>query len=366
MIWQHYNPVKIYGGKNVFSFLPSYVENKATLLVTTAGMIKRETAKEIINIMPSARCLVQTVMPNPDIDVLDNLICQLRQEKIEVIIALGGGSVIDSAKALSAALACNENWSLSQYLRENESHKLHKALPLYCIPTTAGTGAEVTSFATIWDNAHMKKHSLEDPLLYPKAVFLSPELTLSLPRKETLWSALDALSHSMETLWNKSATIIGQLMAREAIKLLCTFLSHTQINLSDLVAREKLQQASCLAGIAISQSHTAIAHAISYPLTIHLGIPHGLACSFTLSALIELVDGKNLWRCVEDQQLAYTVAEFMNELSLNKDLLEFCEVENIYALASKMCTSKRASNFIIESNEINILDILQKSLSGCC
>ena len=160
-------------------------------------------------------------------------------------------------------------------------------MPVTAIPTTSGTGAEVTPFATVWDSTTHKKHSLTGEHIYPTHALLDPELTLTLRRKETLYPALDTISHALESLWNKNRTPLSEAYATQALILANKALPIILEAPDNLEHRSRMQQASVLAGLAISQTRTAIAHSISYPLTSHFGVPHGLACSFTLPWLIK-------------------------------------------------------------------------------
>ena len=163
----------------------------------------------------------------------------------------------------------------------------HTTKPIYAIPTTAGTSSELTKWATIWDNATLTKHSLSDEKLYPKAAFYDANLALSLPRETTIFTALDALSHACESIWNKNANPISTHFALNAIKIILCDLSPLSENLRSLPLRTSLMQASIYAGLAFSNTQTALAHALSYPLTMKFGTPHGLACSFSLPLLFE-------------------------------------------------------------------------------
>jgi alcohol dehydrogenase len=363
MNWTQRNPTIIHGGAGSAALLPQYIKKYRVLLLTTPGMLQRGTAKSIMSLAPSAVWLTQTVEPNPDLDALDSLSRQLRGDKIEAVVALGGGSAIDSGKALSLALAAERGWSPAAYFRGKGEVLPPAALPLYCLPTTAGTGAEVTPFATIWDRARQKKLSLATPSIYPAVAFLDPELTLSLPWAETLNGSMDALSHALETLWNKHATPVSLLLAREVVALIDNFLPRLQDNGADRAAREKVQQAATLAGMAISQNRTALAHAVSYPLTLHFGMPHGLACSFTLSALTKLVSKKNKWVIPQDEALANRAADMVKHWKLRDQVMQYCSPVEVYSLVEEMFTPERAGNFVVGVNKKDLLDILHNSLA---
>ncbi|MDR0662173.1 MAG: phosphonoacetaldehyde reductase [Holosporales bacterium] len=362
MSWHYSNPVRIYSGEEALGELRVSLEKKRVLLVTTEGTVARGTADRLKRKICSAHWVMQTVPPNPELTTLTSYGHSLAQEKPEALVALGGGSAIDSAKVL-AVLLMHPKRSLETFLREEQKEVLPSALPLFSIPTTAGTGAEVTPFATLWDKIHLKKYSLESHFLYAQAAFLIPEWTASLPWKETLWGVLDTLSHSLETLWNRHMTPLSALFAREAIRLVTTFLPMVQKEGQALAARTQLQQASCYAGLAISQNKTALAHALSYPLTLRYGVPHGLACSFTLLALIKEIQARHLWRCTEDAVAAELAANLLRILTLPEEIRKFCSSEQIEDLVQEAhLYQSRAGNFILNLSDLDLRTLLQRSL----
>lgn len=287
--WIHNNPVNIIGGKGSLSLLPSLVNDGTWLLVTTEGFTKRgitQIIRELLELNPM--CIHDRVTPNPSLDDLDLITERYRGESIKGIIALGGGSVLDTAKVLSLTLLSEIDKPMDATIRQDNKQIWHTKLKVIAIPTTSGTGAEVTPFATIWDKTTYKKYSLADKLLFPDIAILDPELTLSLPYYETLCTGLDAISHALESLWNKNKTLFSEIYAYQALSRVNNSFPEVLKEHCDFEYREKMQQASLLSGLAISQTRTAIAHSISYPLTSYYNVPHGLACGFTLPLLIDI------------------------------------------------------------------------------
>lgn len=131
-----------------------------------------------------------------------------------------------------------------------------------------------------------KKYSMTGMNIYPDAALLDPSLSLTLQYENTLISALDSISHSLESIWNINKTPISEIYARSALKMIIKSLPDLLENLSSINLRSQMQTASMLAGISISQTQTAIAHEMSYPLTLHYKVPHGLASSYFLIDLI--------------------------------------------------------------------------------
>lgn len=248
------------------------------------GVIERFRAKAGARML----ALYASVDPNPTIDSILEAVQKIGKTDAASIVAIGGGSVLDSAKGIAAQFVAPQGW-LAAHLRNGASFpEPFRPLPLIAVPTTAGTGSEATMWATIWDGPSGLKHSLSHPALYPTMAFIDPELTLSAPRELTVTTALDALSHSMESIWNRKANPISNVFAAHAITTISTALPRCLENPANIEPRTELHTASSLAGLAISSTQTALAHSMSYPLTGELGVPHGLACSATLPELLRL------------------------------------------------------------------------------
>lgn len=225
------------------------------------------------------------------------------------ILAIGGGSALDLAKALSVfryyfkgsrptVEAVTEAIKSKAYLRAD------RVIDLVAVPSTSGTGSEVTCWATIWDQNKESKFSIEAPFLYPKQALIIPELTLSLPPLLTLSTALDALCHASEAFWAKESTPIVKDIACRAIDIIMGNLKQCLSAPNNIKHRKALARGSVLAGIAFSNTHTTACHSISYPITMGYGVMHGLACALTLEAVAQINRG-----AIEDADLLFEVYE---------------------------------------------------------
>ncbi len=285
MRFNYHNPVKIHFGVKwleAVENLAQRLKDTKFLLITSQGFSKRGLSAQIQNVLAKQLAgIVDEITPNPQIKHLQSIKAKLCD--FDAIIALGGGSVIDSAKFLSV-----------DSVFENDNFKI-KSQPkkLFAFATTSGTSSELTHWATIWDNDTFVKHSLSDEILYPKEAFYDANLTLSLPRQTTIYTALDALSHSFESIWNNNANPISTHYALMAIEIILRDLVELSQNLHSLKLRSNLMLASIYAGLTFSNTQTALAHALSYPLTMRFGTPHGLACSFSLPLLLECLPRKS-------------------------------------------------------------------------
>lgn len=228
------------------------------------------------------------ITADPTADSVMELTSLIRRQQYDWVIAIGGGSVLDSAKA-AAALACQPN-TVHDYLRGSRTIE-NPGVPLVAIPTTAGSGSEVTPYASITDRQTMKKQSLTHDNLYPRYAVLDPALTVSLPPRQTAISGLDALCHSIEGFWSKNATPVTDAFGLAATRLILGSLEQAFRSSDDLAVRQRMLHGSLLAGMTISNAMTTAVHSVSYPLTVHFGVPHGLACGTLLPPFIRYNSG---------------------------------------------------------------------------
>lgn len=365
--YQHQQSVSIISGADSMTRLADYYlskqgEHLSVLVVTTQGHRQRGTLTPLLeHLQQHIVTVIDSIQPNPDLDDLDKLIGELKAQKLDMVIGIGGGSVLDAAKVLACSLTSQHELPLQQRFRGGDARSVTRSCSLIAIPTTAGTGAEVTPFATVWDSKELRKHSLSGNAVAPDVAVLLPELTQSLPYQETLFTGLDTLSHSLESLWNKQQTPISEAYARQALRLTCIALPQVLAQPENLSARALMQQASVLAGLAISHTRTALAHSISYPLTLHYQVPHGLACSFTLPGIIEVLKESRqnrpelAWEQF-DQALA-----LMQELPLADYLQRYASWEQIASLQKSMQSKQRADNFVAAVTDELIAGVLTRS-----
>jgi alcohol dehydrogenase class IV len=219
--------------------------------------------------------------PNPDIEEIKKGVASFKEFEPDMVIAVGGGSVIDTAKAINA-LSSQPDDPIS-YIKGEKKIGGHRGKPLVAIPTTAGTGSEVTKFATIYINK--KKYSLESEKIVPDVAVVDPALTYSLTPYLTASNGLDALCQGIEAYWSVNSTKKSSEYAAKAMVLAFT-------NIVDAVktpskeVRVAMAKASHLSGKAINISKTTACHAVSYPLTSYFGVPHGHAVALTMPAFL--------------------------------------------------------------------------------
>lgn len=284
MMWQFFNPVQVMFGHDSLENIQQALQGRRYALVTYDSPYFASLANAVAQQNSGCQVVLNQVFENPDLHDLSS-ICEAflpHSESVEVLVALGGGSVIDTTKALAVAQGSVDK--VKAAIQAN-SH-VENVLPIIAIPTTTGTGSEVTCWATIWDKASNTKYSLNHLSLYPETAICDPKLTEFLPIELTVQTGLDALSHALESLWNKNRNPVSAHYAHQAILSILEVLPKLVAEPTDLELRSKMMMASLWAGLAFSNTKTSISHNISYAVTLDKGLAHGIACSFTLPAVL--------------------------------------------------------------------------------
>ena len=290
-MWSYRNPVDVRFGRGSFAGLPELLGGRRYALVTYGEAYFRDLSAQLETTAGKPLLVVDDIAPNPDIALLETQTARFAElkEAPEVVIALGGGSVIDSAKVFAAARG--DFAAMDAYLKKRAGAETITPWPLIAVPTTAGTGSEVTCWGTVWDNAGGVKFSLAHPGLYPELSIVDPDLMVGKSRDLTIQTGLDALSHALESLWNRSANPVSMAHAVAAARGVLSTLPALAGDLRNVELRERMARAATLAGFAVSNTKTAIAHSLSYPITLRHGVPHGIACSFSLPMVMLSVAG---------------------------------------------------------------------------
>ena len=259
---------------------------KKVLLITDPGLVQAGVAQQVVEMLKQAAVEVEifdAVEPDPSIQVATKAAEMAKNVKANVLIALGGGSAIDTAK--SAALLVTNGGYLKDYAGVNKVIK--PILPLIAVPTTAGTGSEVTIFAVMSDPEKQEKFTISGALIAPAVAVLDPLLTLKLPPSVTAFTGMDALTHAIEAFTSSIAQPATDALALSAIKLILKHLPVAVGRGDNVKARDGMLQASLLAGIAFNNAFLGLAHAIASPLGGHFHVPHGLANAVMLPYVME-------------------------------------------------------------------------------
>ena len=373
--WKFHNPTVIIFEHGSLKNLGQLLPYERIVLITINTFRQQGIVDQVANSLGKKLVyVIDDVLPNPDLLTVDSQIKRLRPIQPDVIIALGGGSSIDTAKALACMLMQPIGSSLQSHFRNQKTLPENNALPIIAIPTTSGTGSEVTPFATIWDFELGKKYSVTGEDIFPKIAILDPELTYELPDEVTISSGLDTISHALESIWNQNANPVTIALATESLTLSLPSLRALKNSANNYSARANIMQASLLAGLAISHTRTALAHSISYPLTTDFGLPHGIACSFTLPALLRFnlaVDDGRLEKLAKSisysnpQALASDLTELFLEVGVNEIFERYIsQSELVMDLVDRMIAPGRADNNIRKANLEDVKDIVFSSITS--
>ena len=228
------------------------------------------------------------VTPNPTLACVREGIALLKGAGADCIVAVGGGSPMDAAKAI-ATLAVQERADEQIFA----GGYAPVALPMAHVPTTAGTGSEVTPYAILTNDAAQTKTSISSPAMFPRFAFLDGKYMAQLPVSSTVNTALDAFSHAVEGMLSRNATPLSDLLAGESLRILYPLLPKTAGELT-LDERDALLYGSMLAGMTIAQSGTTAVHGMGYYLTYFHGVDHGRANALLLPGALRLCGKKNV------------------------------------------------------------------------
>nr|WP_221898906.1 iron-containing alcohol dehydrogenase [Gordonibacter massiliensis (ex Traore et al. 2017)] len=278
-------PTKIIAGAHTLDKLPDELADRGVehpLVMTDAGLVKLGVAAKLTDVLDAAGVaydLFDQVPPDSSMDVVNEVARLYAERGCDGFVAIGGGSVIDTTKGAAASLACEG----VDFATLQGSEILHADLPPFvAVPTTAGTGSEVTLVAVVADTHKHAKLSFTSYKLVPHAAILDPALTSSLPPKLTATTGMDALTHAIEAYTSIQKNPVSDAFAVKAIELIAQNLPRACAQGDDADARANLALASLLAGAAFSNAMVGVVHALGHSLGGLCHIPHGQAMMMLL------------------------------------------------------------------------------------
>ncbi|MDY6016265.1 MAG: iron-containing alcohol dehydrogenase [Oscillospiraceae bacterium] len=285
--WKEPEVIKGAGGVKKLPEVVKANGHNSVLIVTDKGLMGLHLLDGLFEGLEKAGVhyvVYDGTQPNPTINNIEEARQLYLDNNCSAVIAFGGGSPMDCAKAAAARIA-RPKMSIQQM---RGTLKILKKLPtLYAVPTTAGTGSETTLAAVVSDPATHEKYALQDPVLRPKYAVLDPELTLGLPPHITSTTGMDALTHAVEAYIGHSNTKGTIAAAEKATRMIFDNILKVYENGKDVQARENMLEASYLAGIAFTRAYVGYVHAIAHNFGGMYGTPHGLANAVILPYVLE-------------------------------------------------------------------------------
>lgn len=325
-------PTKVYFGRGAVSVLANLISkstNSKFLLVVGSHFYESDQYKQLREELTNTKKVEFYLkkIKKSSFEEVNALVKYIQEGGYDGIVGIGGGAILDSDK-VAATLA--KNGGITEDYLINKSREIkEKGIFFIAVPTTSGTGSEVTPWSVVWGKT---KYSLSSPkFMFPDIAIVDPALTDDCPQYVTATAGIDALCQAIEAYWNVNRNPVSDKYALEAIQTIMGSLEQAVSN-PDKEARDKMAWGSLLGGLAFSNTATTICHAISYPITIHWGVAHGQATSLTLPLFIEYIlpiletDRKNnLLNAIgaeDEKEASAKIRTLMHEVGLKTKLSE--------------------------------------------
>jgi alcohol dehydrogenase len=313
---------KIIFGVGALQELPFYVEKlggKKVFLVSDPGLEQAGTVAKVISLLQqTGKVRVDAfteVEREPDVKTISTATRLAVEFGADLIVGVGGGSALDAAKAV--AVMVKNNGKITDYSGLNKVPQ--KGIPLICIPTTAGTGSEVTIWTVISEKENDCKVPIGGAMLAPTIAICDPLLTLTLPPLMTAATGFDALSHAMESFVNKATQPFSEALSRESMRLIAKSLRLAVYQGENVEARTEMLIASTMAAMAFNPTRLGLAHALCMPVGGMFKVPHGIANAILLPKVMEFNLGANLEKYKE-------IAEIFGQRTEGLSLMKAAEL----------------------------------------
>lgn len=285
--FHYFMPTRLVFEDGAINKLDTLTKGKNLLVVSGPSLYKNGTAQKVAEASKVENVFFfHEIEPNPSCRTVDRAAAFARENNVDVVIGLGGGSVMDASKMV-ACLVDNEGSIFDYYSTGNKTLAPRKA-QLICIPTTAGTGSEVTNIGVYTNNETHIKMPFTSEYFWPDIALIDPLLTHTMPPHITASTGMDAFCHAIEAYWSVNSNPISDALSVSVIKTILENIEAAVKDVKNIEARRNMSFASVTAGISFSQTKTTGIHAVSFPLTVDFGASHGLACCITLPAFIRL------------------------------------------------------------------------------
>ncbi|PID29058.1 MAG: alcohol dehydrogenase [Candidatus Cloacimonadota bacterium] len=324
-MYRYFMPTKVFFGNEAWAEYGEMLNEcgKKALIVTGKNSARISGAlDDVLNQLKKYNkdvVIFDEIRENPDLTEVEKGRDIFKNSGCDFIIGIGGGSPLDAAKAIGVTASNN--------LVGNEIYepaKMKKICPIIAVPTTSGTGSEVTSSSVISNRKENKKAGYSSELNFPKLAYVLPKYTMTLSEKVTRDTATDALSHLLEGLYSHRRSPVIEPIIHRGVSLIYHNLITAMENPNDEKARENLMLASVFGGMTIAQTGTTLQHSIGYPLTAEFGISHGLANGLVMKDIMELYY-PFVKKELNDLFMSLNIAkedfyEFLHKLNLTADI----------------------------------------------
>ena len=329
-----YIPTKVVFGVGALKKLGEEVESldlnpERTAVICSPSAVSNGYVKEVEEVLKGKIKVFSNVEQEPTVENALEVLKEVREFNPTLIVAIGGGSPLDVAKAVSVMLT-NEG-EISQFIGAPEAFK-KPGVPLVAVPTTAGSGSEVTPYAVLTDKERMRKAPLISRHLFPALAIDDPRVTLSMPRSVAVNSGVDAFTHAVESLLSKRAKTISKFYSLKGAELIFKNLPASAGNSADVKARSNVMMGSLLGGMAISLAGAGLVHTLAHILGVLRKVPHGLANGIFLVPVLKFYglaakeEIEELGRAigVEEsyKEVIEAIEEFLTFLGIPKGLKE--------------------------------------------
>ncbi len=316
------------------------LDGKKVFIVTDAFMASTELMKNIERHLRGAQIILyDKVKPDPSASLITDVMKAYLHSKPDVILAVGGGSPIDTAKGV-------HYMAIKQGVRAREG--------LWVIPTTSGSGSEVTSFAVITDDSTSAKIALVDAEMVPDHAILDPEAVRTVPASLSADTGMDALSHAFESLMSTGASDCTDALAEKAIDLIYRYLTRAVRDGNDMKAREKMHNAACIAGMAFENAGLGIVHSMSHAMGARFHKPHGRVNSLIMPVAFTFNAGNpqpgDTYLNTSAQMLA-RIAHRLGIVADDKATLALAAIESIRALKRQIGMPETIADLDIDEAE---------------
>ena len=344
-------------GIDCINWLDEEIKNrhyKKGFIITDNGLIEcglYQKVSEVLvkNKVPSV--MFSDVTPEPTVRDVKNALNEFKRSNADFILAIGGGSPIDTAKAVSV-IATNPKYSDVISLQGNKED-LFESVPLYVVPTTAGSAAEVSRSFVITDEVSKRKIICFNDKVLPIATFMDSALLTTMPDIVTLSSGFDALTHAIESLLSKNANTFTKTLAREAIKLAAKNLPICYDEPENLEAREAMAYAEYMAGLAYSNSGLGIAHSIAHAVNGKFSIQHGIVLSMVLPTVLKY----NMYSKSLPEYKTIAEAFGVDTKGLNAEQIARQAIKELDKFKNDFNIPKKLSDYGVKEEDLDILAV---------